>query len=649
MGARDVLTKFGGYYTLGLLPAAIVAAGAELADRSWGNVLSTAILSVNATVFIPALPSDPVLTIFVLLWQLGGLGALLLNIGRSSRQRWGGDRTDEQIQVWYHQYGPAVRHALVASLMLILAVVGYGVTERWIALVICLVIAVASLAAVSRFLWMLFTDGNRAVLAVVAPLALLAVVAPEAPAVLSVLAFSIAISLFFFAARSPLFDEVLEDFFEFPALLILSSFAFLILVGTILLTLPAASPGPTGISPIDALFTSTSATCVTGLIVLDTPNDFTVFGQSVILTLIQVGGLGIMVLSTFGAVLLGQGLGLRGEQALGDLLEIGSSRDAYELTRFIVLVTVGFETIGAAILTWGYWSREMALGEAVWHGVFHAISAFCNAGFALQTKSILMFQNDPLMLATFAGLIIVGGIGFVVIAAIWSWGTTPNPPKFGVHSKITIWTTVILLVSAFVLFLALEWSASLQGLTWGDKIWNAFFQSVTFRTAGFNSVAFDPLRQSTIMLMFVFMFIGASPGSAGGGAKTTTIAVLWGLVRGIARGETRVVFFGRRVPQEVVYRSGAIVTVFAGTIATGFFLLALVEDIEFVTLLFESISAMGTVGLSLGATGELHAAGKLIVIVMMYLGRTGPLTLAVAFAAGHASRLTYTETDVMVG
>ncbi|MFB6352407.1 MAG: TrkH family potassium uptake protein [Bradymonadaceae bacterium] len=649
MGGRDVLTEFGRYYTFGLIPVVLLAAGAELTGRSWGDWLSTTILSVNTTVFVPALPADPVLTTFVLLWQLTVLGARLLDIGRPTRERLGGDRTREQIQIWYHEYGPAVRHALVASLMLILAVVGYGVTDRWMALLICLVIAVASLVAVGQFLWMLFAAGNRAVLAAVAPLAVLVAVAPTAPAILSVLAFSIAISLFFFAARSPMFEQVLEDFFEFPALLILSSFAFVILVGTILLTLPAASPGPAGVSPINAFFTSTSATCVTGLIVLDTPNAFTFFGEAVILTLIQVGGLGIMVLSTFGAVLLGEGLGLRGEQALGDLLEIGSSRDAYELTRFIVLVTVGFETVGAAILTWGYWIREMPIGQAVWHGVFHAISAFCNAGFALQTRSILMFQNDPFMLVTFAGLIIVGGIGFVVIAAIWSWGTTPNPPKFGVHAKIAIWTTVILLVSAFVLFMALEWSASLQGLTWGDKMWNAFFQSVTFRTAGFNSVGFGSLRQSTIMLMFVFMFIGASPGSAGGGAKTTTIAVLWGLVRGMARGETRVVFFGRRVPQEVVYRSGAIVTVFLGTIATGFFLLALVEDIEFVTLLFEAFSAMGTVGLSLGATGELHAAGKLIVIVMMYLGRTGPLTLAVAFAAGHASRLKYSETDVMVG
>jgi len=649
LGGRDVLTTFGHYYTYGLIAVSLVAVAADLTDRRWGSWLGAVILSFNASVFIPALPDDPVLSLFVLLWQLAVLGSHLLNLERPVREHLVADRATEAVEAWYDRFGPAVRHALVASLLLILAVVGYGVTDRWIAVIICLGIAGASLAVVGQFLWMLWTEGNRAVLAVLAPFVLLVFVSPTREAVLSVLAFAIAISLMFFIVRSPLFDQVLEDFYDFPALLILTSFACLIAIGTILLTLPAASPGPTGISPIDALFTSTSATCVTGLIVLDTPNDFTFFGQAVILTLIQVGGLGIMVLSTFGAVLLGEGLGLRGEQALGDLLEIGSSRDAYRLTRFIVLVTVGFEAVGASIMTWGYWSRGRAVGEAIWHGIFHAISAFCNAGFALQTKSILMFQEEPVMLMTFATLIIVGGIGFVVIAAIWSWGTTPSPPKFGVHAKIALSFTGFLLVSAFAVYLAVEWSASLQGLSWDDKMWNAFFQSVTFRTAGFNSVAFDSLKQSTVMLMLVFMFIGASPGSAGGGAKTTTVAILLGLVRGMARGETRVVFFGRRVPQEVVYRSGAIVTLFSGAIAAGFFSLALVEDIEFVTLLFEAFSAMGTVGLSLGATGELHAPGKLIVIVMMYLGRTGPLTLAVAFTAPQKSNLDYTETDVMVG
>lgn len=649
LGARDVLTPFGHYYTLFLIPAALLIAGAELTTNRWSGWLVSGLFSINTLLFLPALPEDPALATFVFSWQLIALAAHLLDVDIPRLQRLPGERGRDAVGEWYRSYGSALRHALIGSTLLILAVVGYGVTDRWMAFLVCTVASLSTSLAVGYFFSMLWAAGNRGVAAAVLPFALLFALPITPASVLSILGASFAISLVVFATQSPMFDEILADFFDFPALLILSSFTFLILIGTVLLTLPAASPGPSGISAIDALFTSTSATCVTGLIVLDTPNDFTVFGQGVILALIQVGGLGIMVLSTFAAVLLGRGLGLRGEQALGDLLEIGSSRDAYRLTRFIVVVTVCFETVGAALLTWGYYLRDMEFGAALWRGIFHAVSAFCNAGFALQTRSIVMFQEDPWMLAVFSVLIVVGGIGFVVIAAIWSWGATPSPPKFGVHSKIALWTTAILLIVGFVLYLTCEWSASLEGLAWDDRIWNALFQSVTLRTAGFNSVGFDSLQHATIMLMLVFMFIGASPGSAGGGAKTTTIAVLLGLVRGMARGESRVVFFNRRVPTDVVFRSGAIVATYLGAIVGGFFVLALVENIDFVSLLFEVVSAMCTVGLSLGATGELHAPGKLVVVVLMFLGRTGPLTLAVLFAAHQTSNLEYTETDVMVG
>lgn len=648
LGARDAITGFGRMYTLGLVPLALLSGWAELTGRPWGSWLASAILSVNLTVFVPALPDDPVLTTFIVVWQLVALGAHLLDEGTHAQLR-GTERRSQRGDAWYDAYGPAVRHLLTASILLILSVVGYGVSDRLVAMGICSAVGLLALAAVGHFLWILFTEGNRAVPLVFAPLVLVVFTGPDVATILSFLAVSNALCLLVFVARSPLFDELLSDFFEYPAILILTSFALVILVGTILLTLPVASTTPGSISPIDAFFTSTSATCVTGLIVLDTPHAFTAFGQGVILSLIQVGGLGIMVLSTFGAVLLGRGLGLRGEQAMGDLLEIGGSRDAYRLTRFIVATTVAVEALGAAILTQRYWQGGTTFADALWHGVFHAVSAFCNAGFALQSDSLVMFQEDPLVLATVSGLIMLGGIGFVVIATLWSWSDSPGGSKFGVHARLALWTTGLLLASGTVLYAAFEWSATLGGLTWGDRIWNAFFQSVTLRTAGFNTVDFGALQHTTIMLMAVLMFIGASPGSAGGGAKTTTVAVLWGLVRGMARGESRVVFFGRRVPQSVVYKAGAIVAMYLGAVVLGFLALAAVEDIEFVPLLFETVSALGTVGLSMGATGELQAEGKLVVSALMFLGRTGPLTLVVAFVGRHTSTLEYSETDIMVG
>jgi trk system potassium uptake protein TrkH len=648
LGARDVVTAFGRIYTVGLAPMAVLSAWAELTDRPWGRWLVSAILSVNVTVFVPALPDDPVLTTFIVLWQLVALGAHLLDEGNVVQLR-SNTRRSRRGDQWYREYGPAARHLTTASILLILSVVGYGVSDRLIALGICSGTGVLALAAVSRFLWILLTEGHRAVPLVYAPLVLVGFSGPDVAAVLSALAVSNALCLLVFAARSPLFDELLADFFDYPALLILTSFGLVILLGTVLLTLPAASTAPGSISPIDALFTSTSATCVTGLIVLDTPHAFTGFGQGVILALIQVGGLGITVLSTFGAVLLGRGLGLRGEQAMGDLLEIGGSRDAYRLTRFIVATTVAVEALGTVILTQRYWQGGTAFAEAAWNGVFHAVSAFCNAGFALQSDSLVMFQKDPVVLATVSTLVLLGGIGFVVIATFWSWGDSPSRSKFGVHAKLALWTTGLLLASGTVLYAAFEWSATLGDMTWGDRVWNAFFQSVTLRTAGFNTVDFGALQDSTLMLMVVFMFIGASPGSAGGGAKTTTIAVLWGLVRGMARGETRVVFFDRRVPQAVVYKAGAIVAMYLGAVVVGFLILATVEDIGFVPLFFETVSALGTVGLSIGATGELQAEGKLVVSALMFLGRTGPLTLVVAFMGRHASNLEYSETDIMVG
>ncbi|NJL29030.1 MAG: hypothetical protein HC897_14650 [Thermoanaerobaculia bacterium] len=338
------------------------------------------------------------------------------------------------------------------------------------------------------------------------------------------------------------------------------------------------------------------------MIVLDTPVDFSPFGQGVILGLIQVGGLNIMVLSTFAAILLGRGISLRGERALGELLDLGPHSSAYPLIRFIVLSTLAIEGAGAAILAGVYLWRGESLVASLWQGIFHSISAFCNAGFALHSDSLIGFRENPLVLGTIAVLIIMGGLGFVVLAgAHFRLGRART--RVTVHTKLVIVTSVLLIVVGMVGYAASEWQRSLAGLGVFDKWMNAFFQSVTLRTAGFNSVDFTQLHSTSVLMMIVWMFIGASPGGTGGGIKTTTAAVLLSVIPAIASGRPRVVLFGRRIALETVYKSAAIAVISAviALVAT-LLLLATQRPMGFEVVLFEVTSALGTVGLTVGAT-----------------------------------------------
>ena len=378
------------------------------------------------------------------------------------------------------------------------------------------------------------------------------------------------------------------------------------------------------LKPLDALFTATSATCVTGLIVLDTPNDFSTFGHLVILGLIQVGGLGIMVLSTFATLLLGARLGLRGERALSEVLDIHDPASAYRLVKVVVVATLAIEGAGAVVLTLLFHAHGAAWGTALWLGAFHAISAFCNAGFALYSDSLVGFESDPLMLLTHMVLIISGGIGFIVIAMLWRLLVSREVRRLDLHSRVVLSTTGVLLVAGFAVFAVLEWSGALAltNAPAGTRLWNAAFQSVTLRTAGFNSIAFDQFGAATILAMLLFMFIGASPGSTGGGLKTTTFAVLVAAVRGILRGRPVAEMFGREIPQEIVYRSAAIFVVSGAFVGAGVFLLLLTQPhLSFESLVFEAVSAIATVGLSLGITASLDPLGKFIIIVLMFAGR----------------------------
>jgi trk system potassium uptake protein TrkH len=383
--------------------------------------------------------------------------------------------------------------------------------------------------------------------------------------------------------------------------------------------------------------------------VLDTPNDFSTFGQVVILMLIQVGGLNIMVLSTFAAILLGRGLGLKGERALGELLDLQAVRSAYRLIVFIVVATLVVEGLGAVALAAAFFGHGHSLGQAAWGGLFHSVSAFCNAGFALQSDSLVEFSGDPLVLLTMATLITLGGLGFAVLAFAWLRVSGMKRIGLAVQVKVVLASSLVLVLVGAVVFGTVEWSRSLEGMDVVDRVVNTVFQSVTARTAGFNSVPFDALHPASILMMMILMFIGASPGGTGGGIKTTTFAVLLSVIPAVARGRSHVVLFGRRLTLETVFRSAVIAVVGALLVLAGALLLLVSQEGSLDGLFFEAVSAFGTVGLSLGVTSSLNGFGKIVVIGVMLAGRIGPLALALLLGRSAESRVEYPEARLMVG
>ncbi|MFZ5951804.1 MAG: potassium transporter TrkG [Candidatus Rifleibacteriota bacterium] len=412
-----------------------------------------------------------------------------------------------------------------------------------------------------------------------------------------------------------------EPMINHPGRVMTATFFILCVCGTFLLALPGATEKP--VSLLDAAFTSVSAVCVTGLIVLDTPNDFSLLGQFFILLLIQLGGLGIMTITTVALYALGRRLSLRQERILNSAYN-ADHQSLSESLSLIVKFTFAVEFLGMIILTTLFYGCGLDFRSAFWKGIFTSISAFCNAGFALQSDSLIPFQDRPLILHTVALLIIVGGIAPAVNLSIPSW---IRGKSTSVANRIVLVTTVVLLLTGTVFFLAFEWNNSLAGLSLADKFHNAWFQSVTLRTAGFNSVAIENVLGPTFLMMICLMFIGGCPGGTAGGVKTATIGVLGVTFWSCAIGNDDISLQNRRILPETVFKSVTIV-------ASGFFLLLLVilmlEATQIVgarELIFEAASALGTVGLSLGATLKLDSIGKIIIMFAMFAGRIGPITL----------------------
>jgi len=435
-----------------------------------------------------------------------------------------------------------------------------------------------------------------------------------------------------------------------PAQILIVGFLVLILIGTLLFMLPIATKDRHHLSFIDALFEATSAVCVTGLAVVDTGSTFTVFGQIVLLILIQLGGWGFMTSGIIMFVLLGKRIGLRERLVLQQSINSFSLQGIVKLVQRIVIITLAIELLGAIVLA-SRWSYELPLQKAMYYGIFHSISAFNNAGFGLEPDSLMKWVGDPVVNIMITLLFITGGIGFTVILDVIE---KRSFKKLSLHSKVALSVSLLLNVVSFVVILGLEFRnpATLGSLAMSDKLWASYFQGVVTRTAGFNSLDISQMTASSLIYMMGMMFIGASSGSTGGGIKVTTAAILFFALWKVVRNQEDVNIFKRRIPQELVIRALSITLSGILFMFIIFFLLTITEAGKDITkILFETVSAFGTVGLSAGLTPELTPLGRILLTVMMFIGRLGPLTMAFALVhhTKNKSAIRYAEGKILIG
>ncbi len=444
-----------------------------------------------------------------------------------------------------------------------------------------------------------------------------------------------------------------------PQWLISGAFSVAILIGTCLLATPWASATGDWTDFLTSLFTATSACCVTGLAVVDTGSYFSLFGQLVILALVQLGGIGIMTLGTFLLVLVGRRLSVQNEFVLINAFGIEDVRGLPSLLHRALLFTFVFEGAGAALLTWRYLEAGFTTERAAYYGIFHAVSAYCNAGFSLHADSLITLQNDPLYLLTVAALIICGGLGFLVLYNISTFKfwrrNRKTRGRVSLHTRLVLITTVLLLIVSTALYLAAEWDVAFASMPLKTKLTNAFFTAVTPRTAGFNVVPMADLSVAGRFLTIPLMFTGAAPGSTAGGIKVTTLVVLFLTIAAMLRGRSETDLHLRTIPVAVVREATVIFSLSVFAVLLFFGLLLITESPAIGTdatdrLLFEAVSAFGTVGLSLDTTPALSAAGRIVIILCMYIGRLGPLTAALVIGTREVGqRIRYPEEEVVVG
>jgi trk system potassium uptake protein len=445
-----------------------------------------------------------------------------------------------------------------------------------------------------------------------------------------------------------------------PATLVLVSFIATIALGALLLKLPIATHSGS-IAWVDALFTATSAICVTGLAVVDTGSCFAIFGQCTILVLVQIGGLGVTTISVALFQFLGRSIPFRQRMAMQELFAHTPRKDIFGLVKSVMLFTFGAELIGTVFLT-VHWSGELGFLRALYFALFHSVAAFCNAGFALFADNFMGYSGSVLLNTVIGLLIVIGGIGFPVLYDLECWVKSGNRSrcKLSIQTKTVLLTTLVLIIGGALMFGVLERQALSASPSWGHRILVPLFQSITCRTAGFNTVDISSLREATLAMMIFLMFFGASPGSCGGGVKTTTLALLTAFTFSRIRQGRRVNIFRKSIPTETVTRAVSLILIAIGIVCLVFFMLLIGDPVTghetggaahtFIGFLFETVSAFGTVGLSMGVTPELSTWGKSWIILMMLVGRVGVLTFSyIIVGAGKTNGLEYAEENMMIG
>ncbi len=435
-----------------------------------------------------------------------------------------------------------------------------------------------------------------------------------------------------------------------PTQLIATVFAAIILVGAVLLMLPAASQSGQSCGFLDALFTATSATCVTGLVRFDTGSQWTMFGQAVIITMIEIGGLGFMSVASLVVFALRRKVGLKQRMIMAQALSLDEMDGVVTLQKWVLGGSLSIQAMAALVLFFRF-LPQFGAGKAAWYGVFHAISAFCNAGFDVfgYGDSIVRFNSDPVVCITLMTLIAVGGLGFFVweeVARLRSFR------KFSVYTKLVLLSTLVLILSGAAAFCITEWNGpAFAGMTPAQKILNGFFQSVTVRTAGFDSVGQGLLTDGGKGVSMVLMLIGGSSGSTAGGIKTVTMVVLVLFLWSRARGRSCVCVFKRTIAQDKVLDAMTIAGLLVGLAIFGGVFISVTSPIGFTDGLYEAVSALATVGLTTGVTTSLSIPAQILIIVYMYFGRVGVLTISLGFLMGDRAedRFRYAQTNLLIG
>jgi trk system potassium uptake protein len=419
-------------------------------------------------------------------------------------------------------------------------------------------------------------------------------------------------------------------------------------LGTLLLKLPASTDG--GISWVDAFFISVSAASVTGLSSVEFTDTFTRFGDIVIMVLVQVGGLGVMTFTTLGALLVGRRVGFRGLLTVREELgSVDSPRNTFRLLGQIAGITLLVEALGAVVLAVGFVRGGLGYSEGLFQAAFHSITAFCNSGFvALPGADLSPYAGDAAVNLTFVALIILGGLGFPVLVNLYHYR---EMRRLTLHSKLVIVTSVVLVLVGVLSVALLEWTnpATLGGNPIGTRLWMSLFQGVTPRTAGFSTVDYSQMYESTLFVQIGLMFIGTAPASTGGGIKVTTIALLVLVLLAQARGQEEASAFGRRVPRGLIQKALAVLSISALVVIVATLAIMVSDGLRLVPAIFEITSAFGTVGLSMQVSQELSTFAKLVVIGVMFFGRVGSITLVLALSARKPRGYVYPQEDIAVG